>query len=161
VAGIVITMVAFAFAVAHAWPEGVDARRLVDDVAAAQAQVDVPRRATLLERRVPPSSFARRARADGWRPVAIWDLEVHGREAVTVVWEKAGHRVVHSRLDGPPAGRPEGSGRTGRSGILLYALEGDLRNLVTWTEEGRTAVVSAADLLVAELYDLAGGAPAG
>lgn len=157
VAGIVVTILALAAAVVFAWPEGVDARRVVDDVAAAQVTIDESRRATLRDRAVPDTPFSRRAEAVGWRPVAIHDLEVHGRAAVSVVWEKAGHRVVHSHLEGPPLGRPEGAGRTGRGGVLLYGLEGDLRSVVTWTEEGRTAVLSGADLSVGDLYDLAGG----
>ncbi|MFP5451925.1 MAG: hypothetical protein ACLGG9_09275 [Thermoleophilia bacterium] len=124
---------------------------------AGQAEVDAPRRATLRDRAVPASAFSRRASAAGWRPVAIWDQEVHGRDAVSVVWEKAGHRVVQTELSGAPIGPPEGFGRTGRGGVLLYGAEGELRNVVTWTARGRTAVLSGADLSVGDLYDLAGG----
>jgi hypothetical protein len=160
IAGACIIVVAIMAAVAFAWPEGVDARRIVDETVAAQAEVDAPRRATLRERAVPATAFSQRASAAGWRPVAIWDQEVHGRDAVAVVWEKAGHRVVHTQLSGAPVGPPEGFGRTGRAGVLLYGAEGELRNVVTWTEQERTAVLSGADLSVADLYDLAGG-PAG
>jgi hypothetical protein len=157
VAGACVIVVALAAAVIFAWPEGVDARHLVDDVVAAQAEVDSPRRATLRDRAVPATPFSRRASAVGWRPVAIWDQEVHGRESVSVVWEKAGHRVVHSQVSGTPLGAPEGFGRTGRAGVLLYGAEGELRNVVTWTEGDHTVVLSGADLSVDDLYDLAGG----
>jgi hypothetical protein len=110
-AGTVIVLVALLAAVLFAWPEGVDARHLVTDTVAAQAEIDAPRRATLRERAVPATPFSRRASAAGWRPVAIWQQEVHGRGAVSVVWEKAGHRVVHTQLSGEPLGAPEGFGR--------------------------------------------------
>lgn len=156
-AGICIVVVALIATVVFAWPEGVDARRLVDDTVAAQAEVDAPRRATLRDRAVPATPFSRRASSAGWRAVAIWDQEVHGRDAVSVVWEKAGHRVVHTQLSGEPLGAPEGFGRTGRAGVLLHGAEGELRNVVTWTEGDRPAVLSGADLSVDDLYDLAGG----
>ncbi len=160
-AGLAVIVVALVVAVAFAWPETADARHVVDDVVAEQALIDMPRRATLVQRAVPASPFSRRASGVGWRPVAIWDLTVDSRDAISVVWEKAGHRVVHTQLDGAPLERPSGSGRTGRGGVLLYGIESDLRNAVVWTENGRTAIVSGADLSLGDLYDLAGGpAPA-
>lgn len=155
-----MTLAAVAAAVVFGWPEGVDARRVVDDVARLQAEVDAPKAATLLGRAVPASEFAARAAAGGWRPVAIHDQRVHRRDLVTVVWERGGRRVVHSRLSGEPLERPDGSGRVGRAGVLLYGIEGDLRNVVSWTAGDATAVASAAELPLGELYDLAGG-PAG
>lgn len=147
-------------AVLFAWPEGVDDRRVVDDVVALQAAVDEADRSTLRGRRVPPSGFARRAREAGWRPVAMHDQRAHGRAMTTVVWERGGRRAVHSVLSGRPLGRPEGSGRTGRRGMLLYGIDEDLRTVVTWTEDGATSVASAAELPLGDLYDLAGGAAA-
>ncbi|HMM49822.1 MAG TPA: hypothetical protein PKE32_09480, partial [Miltoncostaeaceae bacterium] len=93
---------AIALAAWFAWPQGVDARRMVDDFAAEQARIDAPKRETLLHRAVPASAFSQRASAAGWRSVAIWDGRLHGRDWVAVVWEKAGHRVVYGELDGPP-----------------------------------------------------------
>jgi hypothetical protein len=160
IAGIGVTMVALLVALLFAWPGGEDARRVIDAAGIAQSEVDEPRRATLIDRAVPDTPFARRVGEMGWEPVAIWDQQVRGRETVSVVWEKAGHRVVHSSLGGDPVGRPEGSGRTGRGGVLLYGLPGELRTVVTWTEEGGTAVLSGADLPLGDLYDLAGGSAA-
>src|SRR5690606_20705465 len=124
---------------------------------AAQERVDRPDRATLLHRKVPVSAFAARARTLGWEAVAIGETEIHGRDAVRVVWERAGRRGAHTVLSGRPVGRPEGSGRTGRGGVLLYGIQGDLRNVVTWAEEGHTAVLSGTALTLGDLYDLAGG----
>ena len=149
---------AIALAAWFAWPQGVDARRMVDNFAAEQARIDAPKRETLLHRAVPASAFSQRASAAGWRSVAIWDGRLHGRDWVAVVWEKAGHRVVYGELDGPPLAAPAGFGRTGREGVLLYGSEGDLRNVVTWTVGDRPAVLSGADLPLGDLYDLAGGA---
>ncbi len=155
--GIVVTLVALAIATVFAWPEGVDARRLVAGTVTAQERVDRADRATLRDRPVPATAFAQRARAAGWEPVAVGTDEIHGRDAVWTVWEQAGRRVVHTVLSGQPAGRPEGSGRTGRGGVLLYGIRGDLRNVVTWTEGGRTMVLSGTALTLGDLYDLAGG----
>lgn len=152
-----MTVVAAVVAVLFAWPEGVDDRRIVETTVERQQLVDRADRATLRGRPVPATRFAADAAAAGWEPVAIGDDEIHGRKAVWVVWEKAGHRVVHTTLEGTPVGRPEGSGRTGRRGVLLYGMPGDLRSAVTWTEDGRTAVISGADLSTGDLYDLAGG----
>lgn len=156
-----MTVLALAVATVFAWPEGVDARRLVDDTVAAQERVDRADRATLRDRPVEPTPFAARARAAGWEPVATGSQEIHGRDAVWVVWEKAGHRVVHTVLSDDPVGRPEGSGRTGRGGVLLYGIPGDLRSVVTWTEGGRTAVLSGTATTTRDLYDLAGGTVTG
>lgn len=154
---VVVIVVAVVAATVFAWPESTSARNLIDDLVALQAEGDEAERATLRGRLIPPTPFAGRVRTTGWRPVAVRDGEVDGRAVLSVVWEKAGRRVVHSVLDGAPVGRPDGSGRTGRSGVLLYSLPGDLRNAVTWTEQGRTAVISGADISVGDLYDLAGG----
>jgi hypothetical protein len=62
-------------------------------------------------------------------------------------------------LAGSPLGPPDGARRTGRRGILLYSVEVDGRTAVTWTEDGRTAVISSLGASRAELYDLAGGPP--
>ncbi len=154
---LVITAVAAGAAVYFAWPEAVSARVLVDDVARMQADIEAPDLGTLTDERRPDGAFGRRAAASGWRPVAAGVATVHDRRAVSTVWEKSGRRVVHTRLSGVPVGRPDGSGRTGRSGVLLYSLPGDLRNAVTWTEQGQTAVISGVDVSIGDLYDLAGG----
>ena len=140
-----------------AWPEPIGPRRIVDDVVALQAGIDQADRATLHGRTIPATAFAGRVAGAGWRPVALRDGRVDGRTVTSVVWEKAGRRVVHSVLSGPPVGRPDGSGRTGRAGMLLYSLPGELREVVTWTEGGATAVISGADIAAGDLYDLAGG----
>lgn len=156
---LLVIAVAAVAATLFAWPEPTSARGIIDDVVAHQVAGDEAERGTLRGRSIPPTPFATRVRVTGWRPVAVRDGEVAGREVFSVVWEKAGRRVVHSVLSGPPVGRPDGSGRTGRSGVLLYSLEDELRNAVTWTEAGSTAVVSGADISVGDLYDLAGGPP--
>lgn len=157
VLALLITAVAAGAAVYFAWPEAVSARTVVDDVVAMQTGIDAPAPATLGDARHADGAFGRRVTAAGWRPVAAASGVVHGRRAESTVWEKSGRRVVYTRLSGVPVGRPDGSGRTGRSGTLLYSLPGDLRNAVTWADEGQTAVISGADVSIGDLYDLAGG----
>ena len=84
---------------------------------------------------------------------------VDGRDAATAIWERAGRRVGQTVLAGSPLGPPGGARRTGRRGILLYSVDVDGRTAVTWTEDGRTAVISSLGVSRAELYDLAGGPP--
>ena len=66
--------------------------------------------------------------------------------------------MAHTVLpgDAPP---PDGARRTGRRGVLLYSFDSGPRTAVTWTENGRTSVISAIAVDRGELYDLAGGPP--
>lgn len=105
--------------------------------------------------------FARRAAADGWVATGGRVDVVEGRRAVTTFWERAGRRVAYTRVAGDPVEAPEGARRTGRRGVLLRSFDADGRVAVAWTEGGHTAVISAAGVSRAALYDLAGGRPLG
>ena len=84
---------AIALAAWFAWPQGVDARRMVDDFAAEQARIDAPKRETLLHRAVPASAFSQRASAAGWRSVAFGAGPLRGGVGGGGVGERAGLRV--------------------------------------------------------------------
>ncbi len=106
-----------------------------------------------------PAGFSLNATRAGWVRAGGRVDQVEGRRAVTVFWERAGRRIAHTTVSGEPVGAPSGARRTGRRGILLRSFDADGRTAVTWTEEGRTAVISAAGVSRAALYNLAGGRP--
>jgi hypothetical protein len=159
VAGVAIIAVAVAVAVAFGLSGGDDAGRLVAGVAAAQAgESEAPPPAE------PPDAargegfpeFAARA---GWAPTGARQDRVRGVAVTTVFWGREGRRVAHTVLPGGSSDPPAGAGRTGRRGLLLHSFETGPRTAVTWTEDGRTSVISGIGVSRAELYDLAGGPP--
>ncbi|HSJ73906.1 MAG TPA: hypothetical protein VK904_06280 [Miltoncostaeaceae bacterium] len=158
VAGLAIIVAAIGVAVAFGLSDDGDAGRLVTAVLAAQdEEVDRPPPA------VPPDAAEGRGFADsaaraGWAPVGARADTIEGVAVATVFWGRAGRRVAHTVLpDGAPP--PDGARRTGRRGVLLYSFDSGPRTAVTWTENGRTSVVSAIGVGRGELYDLAGGPP--
>jgi hypothetical protein len=158
-AGLAVILVAIGVAVAFALPEGTDSARVVTEVVRLQALGEEGPPATLPDAGAEGVTFSRLAAGAGWRVVGSREDRVDGRDAATAIWERAGRRVGQTVLAGAPLGPPEGARRTGRRGILLYSLDVDGRTAVTWTEDGRTAVISSLGVSRAELYDLAGGPP--
>ncbi len=158
VAGIAIIAAAIGVAVAFGLSGNGDAGRLVTAVVTVQdEEVDDPPPA------VPPDAaggggFRDSAALAGWTPVGARADTVEGVAVTTVFWGRAGRRVAHTVLpgDAPP---PDGARRTGRRGVLLYSFDSGPRTAVTWTENGRTSVISAIAVNRGELYDLAGGPP--
>lgn len=153
IAGVVVTVVAIALAVAFGLARGDDPGRVVVQVVGLHdrpAPDPVPVAGE-------PAGFARRAAREGWLATGARTDRLEGREAVTVRWERAGRRIVHTTVSGDPVDAPEGARRTGRRGVLLRSFDADGRIAVTWTEGGRTAVISAIGVSRAALYDLAGG----
>lgn len=159
IAGLAIVAVAIAAAVGFGLPDGDDPAAVVAEVVRLQGLGQEAPPAALPDAGVPPPSFSSLAAAAGWTTVGSRRDRVAGRDAVTAIWERAGRRIGHTVLTGEPLGPPEGSRRTGRRGILLYSIDVDGRPAVTWTEGGRTAVISSLGVPRAELYDLAGGPP--
>jgi hypothetical protein len=158
VAGLAIIAAAIGVAVAFGLSDDGEAGRLVTAVLAAQDEdVEEPAPA------VPPDAaaaggFRDAAAASGWAPVGARADTVDGVAVTTVFWGRAGRRVAHTVLPGeaPP---PGGARRTGRRGVLLYSFDSGPRTAVTWTERGRTSVISAIGVGRGRLYDLAGGPP--
>ncbi len=113
---------------------------------------------------VPPDAAPRQgfddyATAAGWAPIGARVDRVDDLEVTTVFWGLAGRRVAHTVLPGDPVPPPGGARRTGRRGVLLHSFDAGPRTAVTWTEDGRTSVISAIGVRRSELYDLAGGPP--
>ena len=158
VAGIAIIAAAIGVAVAFGLSGNGDAGRLVTAVVTVQdEEVDDPPPS------VPPDAaagggFRESAAVAGWTPVGARADTVEGVAVTTVFWGRAGRRVAHTVLpgDAPP---PDGARRTGRRGVLLSSFDSGPRTAVTWTENGRTSVISAIAVDRGELYDLAGGPP--
>jgi len=160
VAGIAIIVVAIAVAVAFALPSGEEPGRLVMKVVAVHelaseemAPVELP------DDSAPRDSFSDFAARAGWLPVGARTDRIDGREAQTVFWGRGGRLVAYTLLPGEPALPPEDARRTGRRGVLLHSFDVGARTVVTWRQDGGTAVISAIGVPRAELYDLAGGPP--
>ncbi len=155
VAGIAITLVAVAVAVAFGLSRDDDDGRLtIAAVAAQEGEIEDP---------APPGAatdpgFAAIATAAGWAPIGARADALDGDRVTTVFWGRGGRRVAHTALpdEAPP---PDGARRTGRRGVLLHSFDVGPRTAVTWTEDGRTSVISSIGATRAELYDLAGGPP--
>jgi hypothetical protein len=158
VAGIAVTLVAVAVAVAFGLSDDEEEGRLAiaavasqDGVAEQPAPADPPDAA----RGVGFTDLASRA---GWTPIGARTDSLDGVGVTTVFWGSAGRRIAHTVLPHPTP-PPEASRRTGRRGVLLYSFDVGPRTAVTWTEGGRTSVISAIGVARGELYDLAGGPP--
>jgi hypothetical protein len=107
----------------------------------------------------PRDSFGDFAARAGWLPVGARRDRIDGRETLTVFWGREGRLIGYTLLPGPPASPPADARRTGRGGVLLHSFEAGPRTVVTWDQDGRTAVISAIGVPRQELYDLAGGPP--
>jgi hypothetical protein len=158
-AGLAITIVAIGVAVAFGVSGDGAPGRLVSAVAVAHGEgAEAPPPAD------PPQAaegegFADFAAAAGWTPAGSRSDGIEGVGVATVFWDRSGRRVAHTVLPGDPAAPPDGARRTGRRGVLLHSFDAGPRTVVTWTQDGRTSVISATDVGRAELYDLAGGPP--
>lgn len=159
VGGIAVTLVAVAVAVAFGLSGDGDEGRLAIAVVASQdgkvedsAPPDPPDAAE-------GAGFADLAARAGWTPIGARSDRLDGLGVTTVFWGLAGRRVAHTVLPGDPIPPPDGARRTGRRGVLLHSFDVGPRTAVTWTEDGRTSVISAIGVTRAELYDLAGGPP--
>ncbi|HVH00091.1 MAG TPA: hypothetical protein VM844_04935 [Miltoncostaeaceae bacterium] len=159
IAGVAITLVAIAVAVAFGIADDAAPGQIV--TAAVEAQDGG------IEGPVPPppapgepgAAAAAFAAAAGWTPLGSRTDTVGGRTVTTVFWGHEGRRVAVTVLPGDAAPPPDGARRTGRRGLLLYSFEVGPRTAVTWTEDDRTSVLSAIAVPRGELYDLAGGPP--
>jgi hypothetical protein len=158
-AGLAVILVAIGVAVAFGLPEGTDTARVVAEIVRVQELGEEGPPATLPDAGAEGVTFSGLAAAAGWIVVGSREDRVEGRDAATAFWERAGRRVGQTVLSGPALDAPDGARRTGRRGILLYSIDVDGRTAVTWTEDGRTAVISSLGVSRAELYDLAGGPP--
>lgn len=157
VAGVVVTLIAVAVAIAFGVSRQDDPGRVVMVVVATHDQgADRPPPSPIPDpgARDSFSDFAARAH---WEPSGAREDAIEGRTATTVFWDRAGKRVAHTAISGDPVDAPQDARRTGRRGVLLRSFDVGGRTVVTWDENGHTAVISAIGISRAALYNLAGG----
>src|SRR5690606_34243358 len=158
IAGIAITLVAIGVAVAFALPEGHAPGALVREVAELH---ELPREELppdpLPDADAPGDTFSDIPARAGWAPLRARPDRVLGRATTTTGWGRGGRLIGHTLLPGPPAPPPSDARRTGRRGVLLHSFDVGPRTVVSWRQDGGTAVISAIGVPRSELYDLAGG----
>jgi hypothetical protein len=91
----------------------------------------------------------------GWRQRGSRTDELDGRSARTVFYEMGGKRVAYTIVSGKGIPAPDGSRPATRNGVHLHALADEGRRVVTWWRNGRTCVLSSADVGDHELINLA------
>jgi hypothetical protein len=91
----------------------------------------------------------------GWRQRGSRTDELDGRSARTVFYEMGGKRVAYTIVSGKGIPAPAGSEPATRNGVHLHSLADGGRRLVTWWRDGRTCVLSSADVGDHELIKLA------
>jgi hypothetical protein len=157
VAGVVVTLVAVAVAIAFGVSRQDDPGRIVLQVVAAHDRgADRPAPSPTPDPG-PRDGFADFATRAHWEPSGAREDSIEGRTATTVFWDRAGRRVAYTSISGDAVDAPGDVRRTGRRGVLLQSFDVGGRTAVTWNENGHTAVISAIGISRAALYNLAGG----
>jgi hypothetical protein len=155
--GVAVTLVALAVAIAFGVSRSDDPGRVANAVVELhdQGPTSTPQ-AAAPDAGVSPG-FSGYAAAAGWRMTGSRRDALEGRTIETAFWERAGKRIAHSVVSGPPVEAPADVRRTGRRGVLLRSFDRVGRTAVIWQEGGHTAVISAIGISRAALYALAGG----
>jgi hypothetical protein len=135
-------------------PTVVEAARLADGEATAQVAVD-PDNDRLLASDVEGVPFPNWSGEFGWREDGARSDRLEGRTARTVFYEKDGGRVAYTIVSGKGIPAPDGSRPATSNGVHLHALADRGRRVVTWWRDGKTCVLSSADVGDAELIKLA------
>jgi hypothetical protein len=135
-------------------PTVVEADRLSDHPATGQVAVDSSNK-KLLAADVEGVPFPNWTKEFGWREAGARSDELKGRTARTVFYEHGGNRVAYTIVSGEGIPAPGGSRPATRNGVHLHSLADGGRRAVTWWREGRTCVLSSADVGDHELIKLA------
>jgi hypothetical protein len=135
-------------------PTVVDAARLSQGTPTAPVAVDADNH-KLLAADVEAVPFPNWHREFGWRQVGTRSDRLDGRTAQTVFYEHNGKRVAYTIVSGRGIPAPHGSAPRTRNGVHLHSLGDRGRRLVTWWRDGRTCVLSSADVGDHELIKLA------
>jgi hypothetical protein len=91
----------------------------------------------------------------GWREAGTRSDELGGRTARTVFYEHDGRRVAYTIVSGGGISAPAGSTPATGNGVHLHSLTDGGRRAVTWWRDGRTCVLSSADVGDRKLIALA------
>jgi hypothetical protein len=135
-------------------PTVVEASRLSERPATGQVGVD-SYNPKLLSADVEGVPFPNWKGEFGWRESGTRSDELNGRTAQTVFYEQGGKRVAYTIVSGKGIPAPGGSRPATRNGVHFHSLAGEGRRVVTWWRDGRTCVLSSADVGDHELIKLA------
>jgi hypothetical protein len=135
-------------------PTVVEAARLADGPATGQVAVD-SENAKLLAANVEGVPFPNWSGEFGWREAGGRSDRLGGRTARTVFYEHGGRRVAYTIVSGNGIRAPADSKPATSNGVHLHSLSDDGRRVVTWWRDGRTCVLSSADVGDRELIKLA------
>jgi hypothetical protein len=135
-------------------PTVVDAARLSEGAPTAPVAVDAENH-NLLAADVEGVPFPNWDREFGWRQAGTRSDRLDGRTAQTVFYKHDGKRVAYTIVSGRGIPAPQGSEPRTRNGVHLHSLSDGGRRLITWWRDGRTCVLSSADVGDHELVKLA------
>jgi hypothetical protein len=135
-------------------PTVVEAERLAERPAARPVTVD-SHNEKLLAANVEGVPFPNWKGEFGWRAAGARSDGLDGRTARTVFYEHRGRRVAYTIVSGQGIPAPGGSRPVSRNGVHLHSLADGGRQAVTWWRDGRTCVLSSADVGGHELIKLA------
>ncbi len=135
-------------------PTVVEAARLADRPATAQVAA-APGNEKLLAADVEGVSFPNWRGEFGWRDAGTRTDDLGDRSARTVFYEHGARRVAYTIVSGKGIRAPGGSRPAASNGVNLHALSDGGRRVVTWWRDGRTCVLSSADVGDHELIKLA------
>jgi hypothetical protein len=135
-------------------PTVVEAARLSDGPTTGSVAVD-PQNGRLLAADVEGVPFPNWSHEFGWREDGTRTDRLDGRSARTVFYERDGKRVAYTIVSGKGIPAPGGSSPATRNGVQLHSLADGGRRVVTWWRDGRTCVLSSADVGDPELIKLA------
>ena len=135
-------------------PTIVEAARLSQGPATGQVAID-PGNDRLLASNVEGVPFPNWRGEFGWRESGTRSDELDGRTARTVFYEHGGRRLAYTIVSGDGIKAPDGSRPATSNGVHLHALADDGHRVVTWWRDGRTCVLSSADVGDRELIKLA------
>jgi hypothetical protein len=135
-------------------PTVVEAARLSDGPATGSVGVD-GHNSKLLSADVEGLPFPNWRGEFGWRQDGIRSDQLKGRTARTVFYEHGGKRVAYTIVSGKGIPAPGDSRPAMSNGVQLHALADGGRRVVTWWRDGRTCVLSSADVSDHQLIKLA------
>jgi hypothetical protein len=135
-------------------PTVVEASQLAERPPTAPVAVE-PSNPKLLAADVEGVPFPNWSKEFGWRQAGVRSDRLGDREARTVLYEHDGKRIAYTIVSGDGIAAPSDASTTTRNGVTLHSLGGRGRRVVTWWRNGRTCVLSAADVGNRELLKLA------
>jgi len=121
---------------------------------AAAVQLD-PGQPRLLRDEVDDVRFPNYEGKFGWEAVGTRTDEIGGRKTKTVFYRKEGRRIAYTIVEGEQLAWPPGADKTEQEGTKLRTFTDGDRTVVTWRRKGRTCVLSATNVLVDQLLELA------